>query len=521
MGKRAQTLDTVWGLRRFYVERMNNKDTLVRNNDPYVQVGSAYSQYDILQKIRYQPRENAFHTLNFQFSNSSNIPRYDRLTDPNTRTVLNYAEWYYGPQKRLMAAYDGRILDLKGFFQSLNLNANYQNIGESRYTRAFDNNFLTGRVEKVQVWGANFGLRRVRDRHDLRIGTDFQFSEVDSKASCRHVVVDTVGKASTRYPDGGNTMLTYAAYATHTWKLSDKWTLNDGLRLQNVSIKSRFIDKTFFPFPFSDYKQNNFGWSGNIGLIYNPSSQTKVSLMGTTGFRVPNVDDLGKVFDSQRGSVIVPNPNIKPEKTYSAELGFTTGFTGRFTFENALYMTRFRNAIITDIFTFNGQDSIVYDGVKSRVLANQNKRIATLWGFSSHFKAKITEGVLLTGSINYTKGRINNADGKTLPLDHVPPLYGRLGIQYFTKRFNTELYSNFNGWKRLDDYLLNGEDNEVYATKEGMPSWWTINFKMGYTFKNITLQAGVENIMDINYRVFASGIHAAGRNIYTTLRFGF
>jgi hemoglobin/transferrin/lactoferrin receptor protein len=69
--------------------------------------------------------------------------------------------------------------------------------------------------------------------------------------------------------------------------------------------------------------------------------------------------------------------------------------------------------------------------------------------------------------------------------------------------------------------LLNGEDNEVYATKEGMPSWWTINFKMGYTFKNITLQAGVENVMDINYRVFASGIHAAGRNIYTTLRFGF
>jgi len=52
-----------------------------------------------------------------------------------------------------------------------------------------------------------------------------------------------------------------------------------------------------------------------------------------------------------------------------------------------------------------------------------------------------------------------------------------------------------------------------------MPSWYTINLKASYNVtKNITVQAGVENILDQNYRTFASGVHAMGRNIFGVLR---
>ena len=40
-----------------------------------------------------------------------------------------------------------------------------------------------------------------------------------------------------------------------------------------------------------------------------------------TGFRAPNIDDMGKIFDSQPDRVIVPNEKLQPEYSYTAEIG--------------------------------------------------------------------------------------------------------------------------------------------------------------------------------------------------------
>ena len=53
---------------------------MVMNADTNVQVGSGYTQYDILQKFSFKQNEAISHKLNFQLSNSGDIPRYDRLT---------------------------------------------------------------------------------------------------------------------------------------------------------------------------------------------------------------------------------------------------------------------------------------------------------------------------------------------------------------------------------------------------------------------------------------------------------
>ncbi|MFM7988471.1 MAG: TonB-dependent receptor, partial [Candidatus Fonsibacter sp.] len=83
-------------------------------------------------------------------------------------------------------------------------------------------------------------------------------------------------------------------------------------------------------------------------------------------------------------------------------------------------------------------------------------------------------------------------------------------------------YINYNGWKRLKDYYIDGEDNEVYATPLGMPAWFTLNLKFSYSFSNLfKLNAGIENIFDTQYRVFASGINGAGRNIFASLQLKF
>jgi hemoglobin/transferrin/lactoferrin receptor protein len=256
-------------------------------------------------------------------------------------------------------------------------------------------------------------------------------------------------------------------------------------------------------------------------LVYLPDDKWKISLMGSTGYRAPNVDDLSKVFESIPGRIIVPNPNLKPEKTYNGDLQITKIFGKVVRWENVFFYTLFKDALVTDKYTFNGEDSINYDGTKSAVFSIQNKQSAYIYGFSSNLYVSLIEHVNITGGITYTYGRINT-DTSDYPLDHISPLYGRGGIKYYMNKFEAEAFVMFNGWKRMKDFNLGGEDNQQYAPAEGMPAWYTINVRINYSInRNITLQAGVDNLLDTQYRVFASGINAPGRNIFGTVRLSF
>jgi hemoglobin/transferrin/lactoferrin receptor protein len=127
--------------------------------------------------------------------------------------------------------------------------------------------------------------------------------------------------------------------------------------------------------------------------------------------------------------------------------------------------------------------------------------------------------LILSGGINYTYGRIQT-DSMQTPLDHIPPFMANAEVNYQFKKMNMNLAVQYNGKKKLKDYLLNGEDNEQYATPDGMPAWICANFRLSYTFsKLLNITAGMDNLFDTQYRTFASGINAPGRNVYLSLKF--
>jgi hemoglobin/transferrin/lactoferrin receptor protein len=303
--------------------------------------------------------------------------------------------------------------------------------------------------------------------------------------------------------------------------------LTDGIRVGGSSLRSTFIDKTFFPFPYDDIKQNNTYASGNLGIIYSPTSW-KFSFMTSTGYRVPNIDDLAKVFESVQGSptttgiLVVPNPDLGAEKTINGDLSITKFFGEKARLEGVLFATNFFDAIATRPSTLNGQSTTNYNGFPANVVSSQNVGEAYIYGYSISGSFELIVNLSLTASYNYTHGRIKNEDAPETPLDHIPPTFGRIGVNYTKAKIFAELFSNFNGWKRLSNYSSSGEDNLQYATPEGMPSWYTINLRASYTLNKVfTLQAGVDNILDLQYRQFASGINSPGRNIFGTLRVSF
>lgn len=508
-----------FGKKTFIVERFGNTDSAVNNSNSDKQVPSGYNQIDVMQKLLYQPNSHISHTVNFQFSNTNDVPRYDRLTE-TSNGIPSYAEWYYGPQTRSMAAYQFKANKLSGYFNDIAASVSYQHIDESRISRRFKNNNKDYRWEQVQVFGFTVDAKHYGEKQELHIGAESYNNFVRSTAERRNIVTNEVSRITTRYANGPTSMSYNAIYAQHTYKFNNRFTLNDGLRLNLVNLDAVFADTTLMHFPFDKAKQNNLALTGNIGLVYATPKDLRLGVLVSSGFRSPNVDDLSKVFESSPGTVIVPNPDLEPEYTYNAEINFNK-YAQNFSIGGAIFYTWFRNAIVLDQYQFNGYDSIDYIGVKSQVLANQNKAHAYLYGASVNASWNFLKNTTVEGIITYTYGRYTSNE-TTVPLDHIPPLYGRIGIKHTAQKWNAEIFSLFNGWKRLDDYNPYGEDNLQYATADGMPSWYTVNIRAGISvIKPVLLQLALENIFDKNYRHFASGISAPGRNFVLSIKASF
>lgn len=513
-----------FGRRSQFITRINGVDSVVANPDDRVQKFSGYRQWDLTQKFLYRQSSRVSHSLNLQHSNSTNVPRYDRLQDIRNG-ALRYAEWFYGPQTRYLGAYELNAANDLGFLNALRLNVNYQKIEESRHQREYRRyDRLDSRYEKLGVWGFVADARKVWTNNELTFGIDGQLNDVTSKGIRKNIQSSAETKLDSRYPNGKNNMNYFGLYAQHLLKLKGgKFIINDGVRLQTVSLTSTIADNSFFNFPFTEINQENFAVTGNLGAVYLPSENTRVNLSLSSGFRAPNVDDVARIFESNTASrqLIVPNPAIGPEYTYNVDLGFTQHIKN-IRFEVTGFYTWFRNAISLSPYRFGGEDSITYNGTRVKVFANQNVNKAYVYGVNSNLTVDFGKGFRFYSTINYTYGRLQPNGATEVPLDHIPPVYGKNSLSY-TQRFVTaEFYSIYNGWKKIADYNPSGEDNAQYATLDGTPSWYTLNLKTTFTpQKNISIQLGVENILDRNYRYFASGFSAPGRNFILALRSNF
>lgn len=519
MGKHKNGSNDYFGERPFYIATINGVDTQVANYNKYLQKFSGYKQYDFMQKFVYQQNIDTKHILNLQYSTSSDIPRYDRLTDLNSNGKLKSAVWNYGPQKRLLTAY--KVSKENIFFDSnMNLVLSYQNIEESRVTRNFGSLDLTSRIEKVSIFGINADFKTKIGNGDFIYGADIYYDKVNSKGIKKNILTNLESATDSRYPDGKNNTLRAEGFVSYNNNLSKTASYNASARagytLLNSEIKTNFLN-----LPFTTIQQKNFTYSGAIGIVNNASEKTKVAFNLASAFRVPNIDDLSKIFESAAGTLIVPNKNLKPEKSITADISITFWEGKRFQFENTFYYTRLFDAIVTNKFILNNQSALIYEGENSQIFANQNQGKANITGVFSSLKAYITKSLLFYGSFNFTHGRVQNNSGE-FPLDHIAPIYGRTGLKYESKLMNIDFNMLYNSKKELRNYSPSGEDNLQYAPKNGSPAWHTYNLKGSCNVINsLIVFTGIENILDTQYRTFASGINAGGRNFYLGGKYNF
>ena len=545
MGKKDNKDFPGFGTRPFYIRAYDGivGDSIMRNNNERIQKYSGYNQLDLMQKVLFKTSAKLEQLINFQLSTSSNIPRYDRLQDIRNGS-LRYAQWYYGPQARKLLGYTLQLKDQSGFFGEYKAVLSYQAIEESRISRQYKRyEELDQRSEKVDVIGLTIDARRKMRKDEITSGVDLQFNHVISTAHRTNLLNGLISPLDTRYPDGKNRMSHAGIYIQHIRKMKDdKIVLNDGIRYQYVFLNCSIINNSFFSLPVTDIVQRNGAITGNIGLAYMPSKNTRLTLGYSSGFRAPNIDDLSKIFESSTSArqVVVPNPSLRPESTNSIDIGISQSIDKSIFIDLGGFYTLFNNAIVKAPFKLNGQDSIMYYNTNAQVLASQNLGRAIIYGANASLTVNINNRWKFYSTANYTIGNlltdhsttsavyVLQQDGtyaitqqyvKRKPLDHIPPFFGKFSGLYQGKKLYAECYIHVNGWKKLNRYNVDGEDNAQYATAMGSPAWQTLNFRFGIDLRpKLQLQLALENLLDLNYRYVASGLSAPGRNFSIAVR---
>ena len=403
-------------LRPEYVEQVNGEDVITSNSDPRIQKHTGYSQFNFMQKFLLKT-DKIEYDFDIHYSSTSNIPRYDRLIRYNNDTnQLHYGEWYYGPQKWLLINSRIKKESLNSpLYDKLILTTAYQKFNESRFSRKINSDDQKQFKEQVNIFSLNIDFEKAyNEKSYFSYGAEYLNNKVSSNAFSKNLTDSSFSSIATRYPDG-STWQSFASYLSYKYRPSKELTIQSGLRYSHIKINADLTDNnSYYNFPFSNANLSTGALTGALGIswVQNNTFQWKFNI--TTAFRAPNIDDIGKIFDSAPGMVVVPNPDLKPEKSFGLELGSLVNVNSKINFDFAVYYTHLYNSMIRSPFSLmvneddpNSSviiDQMIYDGELSDIYAIQNGSKSWIYGFETGLKINISDNFNFKTQYNYLNG---------------------------------------------------------------------------------------------------------------------
>tara|TARA_B100000795_G_scaffold46191_1_gene30335 strand:- start:262 stop:2670 length:2409 start_codon:yes stop_codon:yes gene_type:complete len=512
-------------LRTQYVETLNGVDTVVQNQNPKIQRPTAYSQINTMQKVRYMPNNNWNFDLGLFYTTTTDYPRYDRLIR-TSNDALRSAVWDYGPQQW----FSGNLQiqntpQINTFFDKSAFTLSFQHFTESRSDRDFGAPFLYKTQEKVAAYTTAWDFEKKIKKAKLNYGVEYIFNKVGSRGLKTDILTGTSQQDVSRYPDGSSWQ-SLAGYMSTQFALAENISFLGGLRYSHIIVAAQF-DTSLFALPFTEATINTGALTGTAGVTWNPNQTLGWRLNFGTAFRAPNIDDIGKVFDSEPGSVVVPNPDLKPEYAYNGDLGVSLNFENKIKLDFAGFYTILEDALIRRDFSLDGESQIVYQGELSTIQAIQNASRAQVYGFEAGLEFAFSKAVKLSSQYNITKGFAQDQQGTKQALRHAAPAYGNTHIVYKKEKLTLDVFAVYNGQFDFEDLAPSQQNNAfLYAADQNgnpyAPKWYTLNFSGQYKFsKAFQLTATLENITDQRYRPYSSGLSAPGRNLIIAATYTF
>ena len=513
-------------LRPEYVSVLDGIDTVVTNSNPLVQVPTGYDQINLLQKARYESSDDLSFDLGLYYSTTSDYSRYDRLLRYRG-DQLRSAEWNYGPQRWFMGNLQlTKLSSSSNLYDKLQGTIAYQNFQESRMDRDFGSDIRNVREDAVDALSANLDLeKQLGAKTELFYGAEYVYNKVTSTGDEENLATNQSAETVSRYPNGSDWQ-SMALYSSIKYKANPKFVFQGGVRYNHVVVHADFTENNvYLNLPFENTDINAGAFTGTAGISWLPNEIMEWKFNISSAFRAPNIDDVGKVFDSEPGSVVVPNNNLKPEYAYGGELGLKLNFDTLFAVDVATYYTHLKDALVRRDFTLNGESDILYDGELSTVQAIQNAAKSKIYGFEVGIQLKFNKNTKLTSQYNVISGMEEDDNGDENPLRHAAPNFGNTHLVWEHSKFQIDAFATYNNELSFNQLAPSETEKEYIYALDGngnpySPSWYTLNLRTQYKItEEATVVASLENITDQRYRPYSSGISAPGRNLILSLRY--
>ena len=387
--------------------------------------------------------------------------------------------------------------------------------------------------ENLNVFSINSDFfKRIDRQKSIAYGFELANNQLNSNGFESMINSDYLNSSLSRYPNDGSSYRSLAGYFNYKKFINVKTNYDFGLRISNISIKanwdynffdSDYDDKydTLFFQQFDGLEMTNSSVTGSLGIVHRMNDFNKLSLNVSSGFRSPNIDDIGKIRENS-GILNVPNTELKPEYVYTLDFGWSK-FNKNFRTNFNIYYTILNGTIGRDYY-MGENNRILYDDELVQTMANFNLGNSNIYGGNFDFRTRVLDNILINGSITYTKGS-NLKD--MLPMPSIPPLFGNIKFKIINEKSQYQLSYRFSSSKDPSTYSIGGEDgldetpmiidsngNIQYL---GMPSWGVFQlsslFKTNLLKRPIDFKIILDNIFDIHYREFASGISSPGRSL--------
>lgn len=333
-------------------------------------------------------------------------------------------------------------------------------------------------------------------------------------------VVSTINKVIGESPLPNSKYKSLGVFAQDDAELlKDKLSLSLGARMDKINVNGEttlnpiyeIVNGVINYFPtgqtviWNKIDSDDITYSGNVGLKYSASSNLDLTLSLGLSFRSPSLEERFQYID-QGSYVRVGDPNLKPEKGKSADLGIRY-YLSNFKIVSSIFFNYFKDLVTEIPGKFEGRNAFIKTNIGE----------ARLYGFDLGTDYNFYNDYVFHVSVAYVKGDDITAGGN---LPEISPLNGNIGIKFgLLEKLEVDLSST-----------IFAAQNKVAAGEMTTPGYAVFNFQfntkpINFSSFNMQIFAGVENIFDKNYRDHLSTTRGSitvepGRNFFIKLSTG-